>query len=169
MGTRLKTVRLYYVTCQIIIVWHSPQNKEELFNLRHSSARNVVERIFGIVKRRFRILLLPAEFSIEIQAQIPSALCAIHNFIYVHDPIEDDESSDSDEADNNEGYAMDDAHNMDDPVNYLAANSDDGARELRDQIAEGMWADYQRILRERSIEENSDSDSEDTWIDELDT
>ena len=26
-----------------------PKNKEELFNLRHSSARNAVERIFGVL------------------------------------------------------------------------------------------------------------------------
>jgi hypothetical protein len=29
-----------------------PRNKEELFNLRHASLRNVVERIFGIVKKK---------------------------------------------------------------------------------------------------------------------
>jgi len=30
-----------------------PSNQEELYNLRHSSARNAVERIFGILKRRY--------------------------------------------------------------------------------------------------------------------
>jgi len=30
-----------------------PQNKEELFNLRHSSLRNVIERVFGFLKTRF--------------------------------------------------------------------------------------------------------------------
>jgi hypothetical protein len=33
-----------------------PQNAKELYNLRHSSLRNAIERIFGIVKRRFRVL-----------------------------------------------------------------------------------------------------------------
>ena len=33
-----------------------PQNKEELFNLRHSSLRNVIERTFGVLKKRFGIL-----------------------------------------------------------------------------------------------------------------
>jgi hypothetical protein len=33
-----------------------PSNKEELFNLRHSSLRNVVERTFGVVKKRFGLL-----------------------------------------------------------------------------------------------------------------
>lgn len=33
-----------------------PQNKEELFILSHSKLRNVIERIFGVVKTRFKIL-----------------------------------------------------------------------------------------------------------------
>jgi len=67
-----------------------PANKEELFNLHHSSARNVIERIFGVMKHRFRILLLAPEYSLEIQARIPAALAAIHNFIRSHDPNNDE-------------------------------------------------------------------------------
>jgi hypothetical protein len=33
-----------------------PANREELYNLRHSSARNAVERIFGILKQRYVVL-----------------------------------------------------------------------------------------------------------------
>ena len=72
--------------------WHrgnrKPASKEELYNLRHSSACNVIERTFGVLKCRFRILILPPEFSMRIQAQIPPALCAIHNFIQRYDPSE---------------------------------------------------------------------------------
>ena len=35
---------------------NAPQTKEEIFNLRHSSLRNVVERIFGVYKRKFQCL-----------------------------------------------------------------------------------------------------------------
>ena len=59
----------------------SPRNAKELFNLRHASARNVVERIFGILKRRFQILQLLPEYAMEIQSLIPPALAALHNFI----------------------------------------------------------------------------------------
>ena len=54
------------------------------------SAQNVVERIFGILKRHFMILTIPPEFSMAmaIQACIPPALCAVHNFIRIHDPDE---------------------------------------------------------------------------------
>ena len=34
------------------------------------------------------ILTIPPEFSMAIQACIPPALCAIHNFICIHDPNE---------------------------------------------------------------------------------
>jgi DDE superfamily endonuclease len=63
------------------------QNKEELFNLRHSSARNAIKHIFGVLKCRFRILLLAPEYSLEVQARIPAALSVIHNFISIHNPF----------------------------------------------------------------------------------
>ena len=37
----------------------SPCNPQELFNLHHVSAHNVIEQIFGILKRCFQILQLP--------------------------------------------------------------------------------------------------------------
>jgi DDE superfamily endonuclease len=41
-----------------------PENAKELFNLRHASLRNVIERIFGVVKRKFKILAFKAEYSL---------------------------------------------------------------------------------------------------------
>ncbi len=38
-----------------------PQNPKELFNLRHAQLRNVVERIFGVVKKRFPVLTRATE------------------------------------------------------------------------------------------------------------
>ena len=56
--------------------------KEKLFNLRHASAHNVIECIFGMLKCRFWILHLAPEYSMDIQAHIPAALAAVHNFIH---------------------------------------------------------------------------------------
>jgi hypothetical protein len=56
-------------------------NAKELFNLRHAQARNVIERIFGVLKQRFRILLLPPRYPLDFQPRIPVALCALQNFI----------------------------------------------------------------------------------------
>ena len=33
-----------------------PANKYELFNLRHAQLRNIIERLFGVIKNKFRIL-----------------------------------------------------------------------------------------------------------------
>jgi len=66
-----------------------------LFNLRHASARNVVERIFGSLKKRFNILTHPAQYDMDIQARIPPATAAMHNFILDHDPEELDKVSEA--------------------------------------------------------------------------
>ncbi len=47
-----------------------------------------MERIFGVLKHRFRILQLPSEYNMDIQAQIPPALAALYNFIREWDPEE---------------------------------------------------------------------------------
>jgi hypothetical protein len=59
-----------------------------LFNLRHASAHSVIERIFGILKQHFRILQLPPEYDMSVQALVPPALAALHNFIRQYDPQE---------------------------------------------------------------------------------
>ena len=51
--------------------------KEELFNLRHASAHNIIERIFRVLKRCFRILHLAPKYNMDIQAQIPVLLAAL--------------------------------------------------------------------------------------------
>lgn len=61
-----------------------PSNKEELFNLRHSSLRNVIERIFGITKRQFQILETPPEFTMLVQVKLVLAVTGLHNFIQSH-------------------------------------------------------------------------------------
>ncbi|KAL0347869.1 UNVERIFIED_CONTAM: hypothetical protein Scaly_1802900 [Sesamum calycinum] len=70
-----------------------PQNKEELFNLKHSSARNVIERTFGLLKVRWGILRSPSFYPIDVQSKIIIACCLLHNFIrneMPEDPFEQD-------------------------------------------------------------------------------
>ncbi|KAL0430948.1 UNVERIFIED_CONTAM: hypothetical protein Sradi_0720800, partial [Sesamum radiatum] len=42
-----------------------PQSSRELFNLRHASARNVIERTFGLLKTRWGILRSPSYYPIR--------------------------------------------------------------------------------------------------------
>jgi hypothetical protein len=120
---------------------YRPQNKEELFNLCHASAQNVIEHIFGVLKRRFRILLLAPEYSLEIQARIPAALCAVHNFIRTYETNEDLTAPNSD-------YTLNDH----DHVASVAVAADlDAPSAKRDLIAQQMWDDYVRIRDERGL------------------
>ncbi|KAL0336714.1 UNVERIFIED_CONTAM: hypothetical protein Sradi_4883300 [Sesamum radiatum] len=68
-----------------------PRNTEELFNLKHSSTRNVIERKFGLLKVRWGILRNQSFYSIEVQDKIIIACCLLHNFIQNEmpdDPLE---------------------------------------------------------------------------------
>ena len=55
--------------------------KEELFNMWHSSARNVIERTFGLLKMRWAIIRNPPHYPFVIQVDIILACCYIHNLI----------------------------------------------------------------------------------------
>ena len=65
----------------------SPQNEKELYNLRHSSLRNAIERLFGVWKKRFRILkgFDALTYPYSSQVQLVLALAALHNFIHKTD------------------------------------------------------------------------------------
>ncbi|XP_077217896.1 uncharacterized protein LOC143852399 [Tasmannia lanceolata] len=58
-----------------------PKNPEELYNQRHSSARNVIERTFVVLKKRFSILNSTTMYSYDKQIDIVLACCCGHNHI----------------------------------------------------------------------------------------
>ena len=53
-----------------------PDNPEELFNLRHSQLRNIVERVFGRLKGTFRIHRTKPYFGIATQVKVIYATAA---------------------------------------------------------------------------------------------
>jgi hypothetical protein len=61
-----------------------PQNPKELFNLRHSSLRVTVERAFGALKNRFRILDNKPFHPYKTQVKLVLACCILHNWILRH-------------------------------------------------------------------------------------
>ncbi|MED6133416.1 hypothetical protein PIB30_116666 [Stylosanthes scabra] len=70
----------------------APQTYQEYFNRKHSSARNVIERCFGLLKKRWAILRSPSFYPIKTQSQIIIACCLLQNFIRLTmdvDPEED--------------------------------------------------------------------------------
>ncbi|CAN1725466.1 Putative nuclease HARBI1 [Linum perenne] len=58
-----------------------PQTPEEYYNMKHSGARNVIERAFGVLKMRWAILRDTTWFSPVVVGRIVHACCLLHNFI----------------------------------------------------------------------------------------
>ena len=124
-----------------------PVDREELFNLCHAQARNCIERIFGVLKKRFRILLLSPEYKKDkgLQNRIPSALVAIHNFIRHHDHNE--EKLPGSDADSIHPSAGDTSTPLPiPPATQSAAAARRDIDNRRDTIAQAMWDSYQMIL-----------------------
>ncbi|KAL4580344.1 hypothetical protein LXL04_016534 [Taraxacum kok-saghyz] len=81
---------------------HRPEKAEEYFNMKHSAARNVIERCFGVLKKRWAILRSPSFYPIWTQNKIILACCLLHNFIRKEMPYEfvDDEIVDTNTDEN---------------------------------------------------------------------
>lgn len=112
---------------------HAPQNPRELFNLRHASLRNAIERAFGVLKKRFPMLASDTQshFKVNIQTDIIMACCIIHNYLMGVDRDERLIAEVDEELKNKE------------PEIYPSLV--DECREgelLRDSIAKKMWRDY---------------------------
>lgn len=60
---------------------NQPTSAREYFNMMHSSARNVIERCFGILKKRWAILRSPSFYPVKTQNRIVLACCILHNYI----------------------------------------------------------------------------------------
>ena len=60
-----------------------PENAKELFNLRHASLHNAIEKAFGVLKKRFLIIANTTELSycVDTQNEIIFACCILHNYL----------------------------------------------------------------------------------------
>jgi hypothetical protein len=150
--------------------WHKkgvdrPQKKEELFNLRHSQLRVFIERIFGVAKRKFKILAKPAEYSIQQQIHLVLALTAVFNFIAARD-----RKNDLDFSRRHGLRTVIDIYDPPPPAPPIASqqitklSEKERAKQRRDEIAEKMWDDYLKIrsARQRAafLEPPDESDTE---------
>lgn len=128
-----------------------PQNAKELFNLRHSSLRNVIERIFGVVKKRFPILVEMSPYTFPFQCDLVLCAMMLHNFIRTNQ-IDDDEFDEPD-VDNNNVVVDDD----DDIEELEVLGNNNALKQWRDGIASAMWNDYEVFIQENGyVSENED-------------
>ena len=66
------------------------ENAKELFNLRYASLRTVIERVFGVFKKKFPIIASTIEpnYCVDTQNEIILACCMLHNYLMGVDPNE---------------------------------------------------------------------------------
>jgi hypothetical protein len=136
------------------------KNMYELFNLRHAMFRNEVERAFGVLKKRFKVLVNGIQgYDLNETWNTIYSCIAIHNFIRYHLFEGNGSQATSDarillevdaEADTETALAAarmlvldgeQDAPNLDVNGNQALAGTPSA---WRDQIASEMWADYTR-------------------------
>jgi hypothetical protein len=112
-----------------------PRNKEELFNLRHASMRNQIERAIGVMKKRFRVLREPLVLeSIDAMVRTYYACVALHNFIRIENKA----------VDNNLEIQVRNDEIIATSQNYVTSDIDDAAATgWRNSIALAMWDDYE--------------------------
>ena len=117
------------------------ENEKELFNLRHSSLRNAIERIFGVLKKRFKVLTHQGEYPYKIQVRLIKVLCCLHNIIRIvggddwfdEQWIRDLKNADSSQSDLSNEVMTSKA---------ITAAQTKQANMMRDDIAEKMWSQY---------------------------
>lgn len=114
-----------------------PQNAQELFNLRHSSLRNVIERIFGVLKRQWQVLGgKGCEYSIESQVDLFCAIIGLYNF----GKQCGEELFDSDDD------AIQGIRIGEEDVEVVGTGNA-WMNQKRDDIAAAMWIDYQGYIQ----------------------
>ena len=100
-----------------------------------------------MLKRCFHILVIPPEYSIKVQAQIHSALCAIYNIIKINHPNKEELFKSI-----NSEYSSPIPGPGDDTVRRMQSTENDEIEDIkirRDRIAQDMWEDFQRNLEAR--------------------
>jgi hypothetical protein len=118
-----------------------PENSKELFNLRHASLRNVIERIFGVLKRKYQILQTPSEYSIKTQTRIILACTGLYNWVRL------EEGAQADIYLKSKGDLRETAQDIQPAIVYPAGIITlKRIDAFRDKLAEKMWVDYKGYL-----------------------
>jgi hypothetical protein len=120
-----------------------PQTKEELFNLRHTQLRNIIEHIFGVMKRCFRILTSSPEMGYWQQALMVNATGASHNFLCVHAGIDDLEGNEEYDVKGFPFFAGNNNNMLAPPPAPALSTAECTRADTRcDHITQVMWNEY---------------------------
>ncbi|KAI8551052.1 hypothetical protein RHMOL_Rhmol06G0154900 [Rhododendron molle] len=121
-----------------INIWrqgHMPQSREECFNMKHSSARNIVERCFGVLKMRWGILRSYSFYPIRTQCRIVTACCLLHNLIKRTMPVDPVEAQYT-------AWEQQNLHNILPEEYIMNVETTNEWTDFRDNLATQMYNDW---------------------------
>ncbi|PLW28708.1 hypothetical protein PCANC_27529 [Puccinia coronata f. sp. avenae] len=131
------------------IAGQRPANKEELFNLRHSSLRNVIEQMFGVFKRRFKIMTQASEYHLEQQYDLVFACACIQNINVIWNGA-NDIIFQQEEAEPSNNHTDAPQINNEIPTGFYSSDCErEECEKWRDSIASGLWDQYVSTLQRR--------------------
>ncbi|XP_062112444.1 uncharacterized protein LOC133823596 [Humulus lupulus] len=114
-----------------------PINPQEFFNMKHSSARNVIERCFGAIKNRWAILRSPSFYPIKTQNRIILACCLLHKFIRREMPTDNIDMHPENESDSG-----DEEDSMDADGSIRSIEASEGWTTFRNHLALEMYNEW---------------------------
>ncbi|CAD6984303.1 unnamed protein product [Tilletia controversa] len=105
------------------------------YHLKEYSAgtKSVIERIFGVLQARFKILTTGCHYDLQVQADLFPALAVVHNLIRRLDPAADIEA---DLVNDDAGGTSEDPEPRAPPADAEVATA------ARDRISKKMWKKY---------------------------
>ncbi|KAL0548430.1 hypothetical protein IC582_012881 [Cucumis melo] len=121
---------------------NAPTNAKEYFNMKHSSARNVIECAFGVLKGRWAILRGKSYYPLQVQCRTILACALLHNLINREmtycDDVEDEDEGDS-------TYATTTAS---EDIQYIETTNE--WSQWRDNLAASMFTDWHMSTSNRA-------------------
>ncbi|KAA0037172.1 putative nuclease HARBI1 [Cucumis melo var. makuwa] len=113
---------------------NAPSTSKEFFTMKHSSAHNVIERAFDVLKGRWTILQAKSHYPVKVQCHTILTCCLLHNLINremtTFDIVDDIDEVDSTHATS----AADDIH-------YIETSNE--WTRWRDDLAKEMFSEWE--------------------------
>ncbi|XP_060675815.1 uncharacterized protein LOC132805071 [Ziziphus jujuba] len=121
-----------------------PETPNKLFNHRHASLRNTIERIFGIFKSQFTIFKIAPPFPFDTQVELVLACVGLHNFLRKECHADEFPEEQDDEGSSSLAIPVNEEDDSK-PIIKTQEEQREHANQWRDAIGANMWNDVEHF------------------------
>ncbi|GJT52846.1 putative nuclease HARBI1 [Tanacetum coccineum] len=114
-------------------------NMQESFNRSHSSLRSAIERSFGILKKRWKILGKMPKYSVKNQLDIITAAFTLHNYIRNNDKEDTVFTTFEQHPDYMGGDELHDVRGLGANHDDISSGTSNEMKQIRNDIATSIW------------------------------